>query len=158
MAHIVLSGDELVNILDANELIPDHVTDIHTNGEEIRIRVKTPWPLLKSLRVGIRFMGFDDGQVVLQLVTNRVLDRFDWLIDRMLESLRLEDHGSRWEYPHLFVDVNRLIQRQLRGVTVNEMTFEDGYFHISTTHACDGASGDPAIPDQEGGDAEDSRQ
>jgi len=158
MAHIVLSSDELVNILNANELIPDHVTGIHTNGEEIKIRVKTPWPLVKSLRVGIRFVGFDGGQVVLQLVTNRVLDRFEWLIDKMLEPLRLEEHGSRWEYPRLFVDVNRLIQQQLRGVTIKDMTFEDGYFHISTTHGPDGACRGQSIPDEDGNDSEDLRR
>jgi len=56
------------------------------------------------------------------------------------------------------VDVNRLIQRQLRGVTVKDMAFEDGYFHISTTHAPGGASVDPSTPEADGDDAEDSRQ
>jgi hypothetical protein len=151
MARIVLSGDELVHILRANGLIPDHVTDVQANGEEIRLRVRTPWPVLKSLRVGVRFAGFDEGQVVLQLVTNRVMDRFDWLIDKMLESLRLQDHGGRWEYPCLFVNVNRLIERQLQGVTIEDMTFEDGYFHIRTAHT---ANGDGAArPDEGEGDS-----
>jgi hypothetical protein len=141
MARIVLSGDELINILWANNLIPDQVVDVKANGEEIKIRVKTPWPVLKSLRVGIRFAGFQDGHVVLQLVTNRVMDRFDWLIDRMLESLRLHDHGGRWEYPHLFVNVNLLVQRQLRGVTIEDLTFEDGHFHVTTLHVGSDDSG-----------------
>jgi hypothetical protein len=141
MARIVLSGDELVNILQANGLIPDHVTDVSADGREIRLRVKTPWPVLKSVRVGVRFAGFDDGQVVLQLVTNRVMDRFDWLIDRMLESMRVQDHWGRWEYPRLFVDVNRVIRERIRGVEIEGMTFEDGYFHVSTMHSRNGDSG-----------------
>jgi hypothetical protein len=139
MAQVILSGDELVNILRANALIPDHVTDIKTNGEEIKVKLKTPWPVLKSLRVGIRFIGFEDGYVILQLVTNRFMDTFDWLIDRMLESMRLEEHGGRWDYPRLFVDVNRLVTRHLRGVEIKDMAFEDGHFRIMTAHTCNGS-------------------
>ena len=155
MARIVLSGDELVNILRANALIPDHVTDVRANGEEIRLRVKTPWPVLKSLRVGVRFAGFEEGQVVLQLVTNRVMDRFDWLIDKMLESLRLHDHGGRWEYPRLFVDVNRLIEQRLQGVAIEDMTFEDGCFHVRTVHRCNGEAAGAVAEDEENGTGED---
>jgi hypothetical protein len=142
MAQIVLSGDELVSILRANELIPDHVTDIKTNGEEIKVKLKTPWPVLKSLRVGIRFVGFEDGYVILQLVTNRFMDTFDWLIDKMLESMQLEDHGGRWDYPRLSVDVNRLVARHLRGVEIRDMAFEDGHFRIMTVHGSNGSPED----------------
>ena len=134
MAQVVLSTTELINILSANALIPDQITDVETNGEEIKAKVRTEWPVLKSVRVAIRFAGFDDGHVILQLVTNRFLDRFDWLIDKMLESFRLEGRGGRWEYPRLYLDVNRLIAQQLRGVEITDVAFRDGAFHITTTH------------------------
>lgn len=134
MAQIILSGDEIIGILHANELIPEQVTDIKANGEEIRLKVRTSWPVLKSVRVGVRFTGFDDGQAVLQLVTNRLIDKFDWLVDKMLESLRLADHGGRWEYPCLYVDVNKFVQQRIRGVSVDDMVFENGLFCITTTH------------------------
>lgn len=147
MAQIVLSGDELVGILQANGLIPDQVTDIEADGEEIKLKIKTPWPLLKSLRVGVRFEGFRDDHVVLQLVTNRLIDTFDWLVDKMLDSFPLADYGGRWEYPRLHVDVNRLLQERIRGVQIDDMEFFDGQFRITTVHppiaeACDDASAD----------------
>ena len=134
MAQIVLSGDELVGILQANGLIPDQVTDIEADGEEIKLKVKTPWPLLKSLRVGVRFEGFNGDHVVLQLVTNRLIDTFDWLVDKMLESFPLADYGGRWEYPRLHIDVNKLLQERIRGVQIDEMEFFDGQFCITTVH------------------------
>jgi hypothetical protein len=134
MAQIVLSGDELVGILHANELIPDPVMDMQTHGPEIRLRVRTPWPVVKSVRVGVRFTGFDNGQVVLQLMTNRFMDKFDWLVEKMLESFPLTDYGGRWEYPRLYLDVNRLVQQRVRGVQIDDMVFQDGRFHIRTTH------------------------
>jgi hypothetical protein len=134
MAQIVLSGDELVGILQANGLIPDQVTDIETDSEEIKLKVKTPWPLLKSLRVGVRFEGFDNDHVVLLLVTNRLIDTFDWLVDKMLDSFPLADYAGRWEYPRLYVDVNRLLGERIHGVKIDDMTFSDGQFRIITVH------------------------
>jgi hypothetical protein len=106
------AGDELVCLLRANGLIPDQIMDVEMDTDEMKVRVRTPLPIPKSVRIGVRFAGFEQGRVVLQLVTNRLLDTFDWLVDRMLASLRLSDHGSRWEYPRLYVDVNQLPQRQ----------------------------------------------
>ena len=134
MAQIVLSGNELADILHANGLIPDQVTNIEVDSEEIKIKVKTPWPLLKSLRLGVRFERFDDDRAVFQLVTNRLIDTFDWLVDRMLETFPLADYGGRWEYPRLYVDVNRLLAERVQGVQISDMTFLDGQFCITTIH------------------------
>jgi len=134
MAQIALSADEMVGILKTNGLIPDQVTDIEADGEEIRLKIKTPWPLLKSLRVGVRFDGFDGECVVLHLVTNRLIDTFDWLVDKMLESFALADYGGRWEYPRLYIDVNQLIQERIAGVQIDAMEYSDGQFRITTIH------------------------
>jgi len=134
MAQIVLSGDELVGILQANGLVPDPVTDIDADGEEIKLKVKTSWPLLKSVRVGVRFEGFDGRYVVLQLVTNRLIDTFDWVVDKMLESVPLAAYGGHWEYPRMYIDVNRLVRERVRGVQIDDMTYFDGQFRITTVH------------------------
>ncbi len=134
MAQIILSSQELIHILQANARVPEQIMDVAADDGEIRLKVRTDWPILKSIRVAMRFVGFEDGCVVLQLATNLLTDKFNWLVDRMIEPLRLEEHGGRWEYPRLYVDVNRLIQRQLRGVVVENISFQDGLFHITTTH------------------------
>jgi hypothetical protein len=143
MGQIILSGDELVGILAANARLPEQVTGVETDGEEIRVHVATPLPVLRSIPVRIRFAGFEQGQVVLQLMTNRILDKFDWLINRMLASLKIEDYGGRWEYPRLYVDVNRLLQRQVRGVEIAGVVFREGHFHITTSHSAAGLPGAP---------------
>jgi hypothetical protein len=147
MAQIMLSGDELLGILNANALIPDRVTDVEIDGAEITVKVRTPWPVLKSIRVTVGFAGFENGQVVLQVATNRVLDAFDWLVDRMLASLQLQDHAGRWEYPRLYVDVNQLLQRQLRGVEITGVALQGDYFHITTAHPA--GTERPALPTSE---------
>lgn len=111
MAQIILSGEELVCILAANGLMPDEVTDVTAEDGQIHVRVRTPWPVFKSIRVGLQFAGFERGEAILQVVTNRFIDRFDWLVDKMLASFPLADHCARWKYPRLRLDVNTLLRR-----------------------------------------------
>ena len=151
MAQIILSSHELISIVQANARIPDHIMDLAADAEEFRFRVKTDWPILKSIRVGMRFVSFDEGCMVLQLATNLLTDKFSWLVDRMIEPLRLEEQGGRWEYPRLYINVNRLIERQLRGVVVEDIVFRDGLFHITTTHNNSAAGNDNAQPQNEEG-------
>jgi hypothetical protein len=151
MAKIVLSADELLDILHANELIPDQVTEIDTEGEEIKLKVKTSWPVLKSVRVSVRFAGFEDGHIAFELVTNRLIDTFDWLVEKMVDSLRLSEHGGRWEYPALYVDVNRIVRGWIRGVDIDDMTFADGHFCITTKHPSRRNSSADAMSDTDAG-------
>ena len=132
MAQIIISGDELVHLLEANGQIPDQVTKIQIHGEEIRVRIRTPWPVLKSIPVGMRFVGFEDGQAILHVITNRLVDKFDWLVDKMVASFPVEEQGARWEYPRLYIDVNKLLGQQVRGLEVTSVVLEDGRFHITT--------------------------
>jgi len=143
MGQIVLSGDELVCILAANARMPEQVVSVETEGEEIKVHVATALPILRSIPVRVRFAGFEQGQVVLQLMTNRLIDQFDWLVNRMLASLKVEEYGGRWEYPRLYVDVNRLLQRQVRGVEIAGVAFREGHFHITTSHSAAGLPGAP---------------
>ena len=148
MGQIVLSGDELVSLLTANAQIPEQVVGMEADGEEIKVHVATPLPILHSIPVRVRFAGFEQGQVILQLVTNRLLDKFDWLVNKMLTSLKVENYGGRWEYPRLYVDVNRLLRRQIRGVEIAGVVFQDGRFHITTNHTVNGqhSTSGPAGP------------
>jgi len=150
MAQLILSGHEIISILQANGCIPQQIMDIAADKEEIRLRVRTDWPILKSVRVGMKFAGFDNGCIVLQLATNLLTDKFNWLADRMIEPLRLQEHGSRWEYPRLYIDVNELLQRQLRGVVIENVVVQDGLFHITTAHA-NSTSHNGDLQGQEGG-------
>jgi hypothetical protein len=135
MAEIVLSSEELVGVLQANGWVPEEVTDVEANGREIRLRVRTPLPLLKSLKVTVQFVGFEEGQAILHAATNRLDDNFSSAIGKALESFPWADHGCRWEYPRLYVDINRLIRQRVHGITIADVAFQNDRFYIRTTHA-----------------------
>lgn len=147
MAQIVLSSHEVISILYANECIPPQIAEITADDEEIKLKVRTDWPILKSMRVGMRFAGYDNGCVILELATNLLTDKFNWLVDRMIEPLQIAEHGGRWDYPRLYIDVNRLVRRHLRGVTIESILFQGGVFRVTTSHVngacCTGDSGGP---------------
>jgi hypothetical protein len=134
MATLTLSGDELINILGANGVLPPQATDVQADGEGVRVKVRTPWSVVPAVPVDLRFIGFNRGEAVLRLSTNRFLDAFDWLVDRVLAAFPLDEFAARWQYPHLYVDVNRLLRREVRGAEITDVVFRDGHFHITSVH------------------------
>ncbi len=133
MAQIVLSGEELVGIVQANGWIPEEVSVVEVNGREIGLKVRTPLPLFKSVKLSVQFVDYQDGRIILQLATNRLMDSMGPVIDKMLGSLHLEDHGARWEYPRLYLAINPLVRQRVRGLEIKSVAFQDGCFHIATT-------------------------
>jgi hypothetical protein len=133
MAQIILSTEEIIGILAANRWIPQEVTALEAAGREIRLKVRTPLPLLKSLQVSAQFIAYESGIITFQFATNCVIDGFDAVVGRMLKSLHFEDYGGRWEYPRLYVAVNPLIRQRVRGVEIEDVVFQDGCFRIQTT-------------------------
>jgi hypothetical protein len=135
MAKITVSIAEIVRILGANELISQSVEEIKTQGDRISFKLKTDWPALKHIRVGIGFVDFRDGNVILEIVTNRLVDRFDWLGRKLLNSLNLPDYVSHGEYPRIHVDINKLLARKIRGIRIDSIAFNEGQLYVTT---CDG--------------------
>ncbi len=130
MAQIILSGAELVGVLQANGWVPGAVTALEADGREFRLQVRTPLPLLASVRVSVHFVGYENGRILLQFVTNRLMDRLGPVIDEAVKSLPLADYGARWEYPRLAVALNPLVRRRTQGVEIEDVVFRDGCFHI----------------------------
>jgi hypothetical protein len=134
MAQIVLSGEELVGVLQANGWVPEEVTALEADDREVRLKLRTPVPLLKSIGVTVQFVGFDSGQLILRIATNRLIDSFNGLISKWVESFSLADYGGRWEYPRLYIGVNQLLRQRVHGVRIDDVVFQEGCFHIKTTH------------------------
>jgi hypothetical protein len=141
MAEIILSGEELIGILQANGWVPDEVAALDVDGREIRMKVRTPFPLLKSFPLTVQFVCFEEGHVVLEFETNRLMDHLGSMIGRLFEASPLVACGGRWEYPRLYVRVNQLIEQRVRGVKVEDVVFRNDRFHIRTTHTAPAGPG-----------------
>ena len=132
MAEVVLPADELIALLDANKLIPQQVFDIQAGQADVSFRVKTGWVVPKSVRVRLRLVGFEAGQATVEIGAGRLVETFDWLVEKYLNTLLAGLPAVRCQYPRLYVDVDRLLGERIKGVRVTDITFADGQLRVVT--------------------------
>jgi hypothetical protein len=131
MARITFSMAEAVRIINSNGLVSGPITEIRTEGDKISVKFKTGWPAPKYIRVGIEYADFDNGIVTFSMATNRLIDKFDWLVRKLLKSLHLPDYVSQCEYPRVCVDINKVLADKIKGLQIENIAFENGQFCVT---------------------------
>ncbi|MHC4154623.1 MAG: hypothetical protein ACYST6_06845 [Planctomycetota bacterium] len=138
MAQIAFTPEEAINLLTANDLLPEVITDIKVKDDTLLLRVATPLPLVNSLPVSIKYVGFENGIVTLQLsadyLKGRILDTVLKLVNAKLE----QDFPDKiqLDYPNLYVHINKLlVDRNIRAVQVRQITFDSGLFTVTMVAA-----------------------
>ena len=131
MAKLQFTVNELNRILDSNNMFPRHISDIEADEENIFIRIKTGWFALKTIRISVRFVSFNDEGAVLEVVQNRLMSKFDWLIHKFAESAELPEYVNLREYPKVCVDLNKVLAEKAKGIRANEVLFEKGQFFVT---------------------------
>lgn len=136
MAQTVFSIAEIVRFLRSNDVIPEEVAEISPAEDDIiSLKVKTSWLAPKHVRIAIKYVAFRDGRAIFEVVRTRLMHRFDWLIRRILASSDLPDCVSCSEYPMLQVDANRVLTENIKGITIESITFTDSQFRVTTSDA-----------------------
>ena len=82
--------------------------------------------------VSLKYLRFDGNTVVFEftLVSSHLNKAVSWLNQRLEVKVPA---FVRFQYPDVFVDVGTLLeQKNIRGVRVREIHFEDGEFAIVT--------------------------
>ncbi|HUT30711.1 MAG TPA: hypothetical protein VMX13_13030 [Sedimentisphaerales bacterium] len=133
MAQIIFTPGEAVNMLMANDLLPEVITDIKVSDDTLVLNVATPLPLVDSLPVSIKYLGFKEGRLELEvsvpILKGKMLETVVHLVQGTLE--RRFHEQIQLDYPRLYVHINRLlVAKNIRSVEVREITFERGFFEI----------------------------
>ncbi len=131
MARITFSIAEAVRIINSNGLVSGPITEIEAEGDKISVKFKTSWPAPKYIRVGIEYADFENGIVTFNITTNRLVDKFDWLVRKLLKSLHLPDYVNQCEYPRVCVDINKVLADKIKGVQIENIDFENGQFCVT---------------------------
>jgi hypothetical protein len=138
MAQITFTPEEAISLLRANDLLGEVITDINVKDDTLLLRVATPLPLVSSLPVSIKYVGFENGVVTLQLsadyLKGRILDTVLKLVNARLE----QDFPDKiqLDYPNLYVHINKLlVDRNIRAVQVRQITFDSGLFTVTMVAA-----------------------
>jgi hypothetical protein len=132
MARIILSLQELLDIIISNELLPPLVVRIRVKGEKIHFVVKTNTFILPYIPASLVYITFDSGNAIFQLTNvggpvNKVMS---WLHHAL--KLKIPDF-MKLEYPKVIIDIDKLLkENNIRGIRVKDITFKDGWFTITT--------------------------
>jgi hypothetical protein len=132
MAKMTFSLEELLGILISNQLLPREIVRAKVEGERIHFVIKTNSFMLPFIPASLRYSSFDDGNAVFELsVAGGHLNEARSWLDQVLK-LRMLAY-VKLEYPTVFVDVDRLLEeKNIKGVRVKDVFFEDGEFAIVT--------------------------
>ena len=137
MAKMTFSLEELTKLLISNELLPGEILRPRVQGDRIHFIIRTDSFILPFIPASLRYVSFSGSNAVFELtiVSSHLNKAAGWL--SQIVKLKIPPY-MKLEYPRLYVDVDGLLQRKnIRGVCVKDITFENGEFTIVTA----GASG-----------------
>ena len=132
MAKITFSIEELLTILISNELLLRQIMRVRVKGQRVHFVIRTNSFILPYIPASLRYVSFDNNNAIFELtiVSSHLNKAVSWLN----QALKLKIPACmKLEYPNIFVDVDRLLkERNIRGVQVKDIFFENGEFTIVT--------------------------
>ncbi len=135
MARIVFGFEELLKILVCNGLLPGAIARARVKGDRIHFVIRTNSFILPFIPASVKYLRLEGSHAIFELaiVSNRVNKAANWL------NQKLEPKMPRYvklEYPILSVDIDKLLaERNIRGVRVREILFDNGEFTVITENA-----------------------
>lgn len=135
MAKIVFGFEELLELLVCNQLLPGSIARVRVKGERIHFAIKTNSFLLPFVPASVKYLRLEGSHIVLELAI--VSDRASKAIGRLNQMLEPKmPTYAKLEYPILSVDIDKLLaEKNIRGLCVKEISFEEGEFTIVTENA-----------------------
>jgi hypothetical protein len=132
MAKITFSIEEFLTILISNELLLRQIMRVRVKGQRVHFVIRTNSFILPYIPASLRYVSFDNNNAIFELtiVSSHLNKAVSWLN----QALKLKIPACmKLEYPNIFVDVDRLLkERNIRGVQVKDIFFENGEFTIVT--------------------------
>lgn len=135
MAKIVFGFEELLELLVCNQLLPGSIARVRVKGERIHFAIKTNSFLLPFVPASVKYLRLEGSHIVFELAI--VSDRASKAIGRLNQMLEPKmPTYAKLEYPILSVDIDKLLaEKNIRGLCVKEISFEEGEFTIVTENA-----------------------
>jgi hypothetical protein len=132
MATITFNLKELIQVLISNELLREEILRPKVDGERIDFVMKTNSVILPYIPASLKYQSYSDNRAIFELTIissylNKALSRF-----KQIMRIKLPAY-IELQYPKVFVDADKLLEeKNIRGIRVKEVFFEDGEFTIIT--------------------------
>ena len=132
MARIIFGFEELLEILACNGLLPASITKARVKGDRIHFVIKTNSFILPFIPASVKYLHLKGSHIVFELTVvsnsvSKVVSRLSQMLEPKMPTC------MKLEYPLLSVDIRKLLaEKNIRGVRVKEIFFEDGDFTLIT--------------------------
>ena len=122
MAKLELNLDELANILRKNNWLPDKVSSITSTGNKILVKAK----VMFTIDLTIIFESYIDGVLTLAIDTMPLVKPF---ISAKVKDESVSKYAA-YEDDKLVIQLNKLLDRKVSGLSVKELKFSDGDLEV----------------------------
>ena len=135
MAEITFSLEESIRILISNAVLPMQILRPRAEGGKIHFIIRTGSFILPFIPASLTYVGFADNKAEFELaVVNRHVTKTVRWLKQFLE-LKMPACVTL-DYPKIYVDVDKLLKEKgIRGIRVEDISFESGAFTIVTRSA-----------------------
>lgn len=127
MAKLTISIAELTEILAANEMLQNYISDFHMEGDYISFNFKTGQFFPRYIPVSLLFLSYSSGQLKLEISTN-------WMSDKFMKLLPVKNNDYlNLKFPKLVIKLHKITQKYLNGIVIDSINFQNGAFAINFT-------------------------
>lgn len=132
MAKITFSLEELLKILISNELLPRQIIRARVKGQRVHFVIRTNAFILPYIPASLKYVSFDNNNAIFELTI--VHGHLNKAVSWLNQVLKLKIPACmKLEYPNISVDIEKLLEeKNIRGVRVKDILFENGDFTIVT--------------------------
>ncbi len=132
MAKITFSLEELLKILISNELLPRQMIRARVKGQRVHFVIRTNAFILPYIPASLKYIGFDNNNAIFELTI--VHGHLNKAVSWFNQALKLKIPACmKLEYPNISVDIDKLLkEKNIKGVQVKDIFFENGQFTIVT--------------------------
>ncbi|MCK4653364.1 MAG: hypothetical protein KAU01_02845 [Candidatus Cloacimonetes bacterium] len=126
MTKVIVSIAEIIDIMVANNLMPEQISEIDISGDTISFQYNTGKIIPAKIEASIYFEEFDKGLMIFGIQTT-------WLSDKLLRIMSLpQNEYIQVDYPSIIFYIQRFFNDKLKIVQIENIKYENGKFTITT--------------------------
>lgn len=131
MASIILSNEELINILKANDLIPDMIKDLRAVEDYIQFNLKTKNLIRPNIPITIWYYEYANDHIVFNIET-------DWLSRKIASFIQINKYLNKRfrnniikvDFPWIYIELRQLLGKNTKGLELKNVVYSNGRYTI----------------------------
>ena len=124
MAEIKITIAELIDILAANNILQNFMSDIHFEGDYITFNFHTGQFFPRYIPVSLLFQNFVSDIITFEISTN-------WMSDKFFALLPVKTNKFiKLKFPKLMVNIHNISDSFLNGLHFKDIQYENGMFQM----------------------------